>query len=318
MRLDPVTRLARLTPPSTDTVADMVLDTDTYNEIDDQFALGYALLSPERMRVQAVYAAPFLNPRSTSPGDGMAKSHTEILEVFARLGRKPDGMVHRGAERWMKDAGGPVDSPAMQDLIARAMARPADGPPLYVVAIGAPTNVASAIVAQPELASRIVVVWLGGQPTYWHHTSEFNLNQDMPASRTLLDSGVPLVHVPCINVAQKLLTSVAELRQHLGGGGPFSTFLLQRFEEYEAHHQTPQRIQRAGGGVIAYTKEIWDVATIGWLVNPGWCDSVVRPAPTLTDGRTWSHDPHRDMVRELIDLNRDAIFGSMFTKLRGV
>ena len=37
----------------------MVLDTDTYNEVNDQFALVYSLLSPEKMSVKAVYAAPF-------------------------------------------------------------------------------------------------------------------------------------------------------------------------------------------------------------------------------------------------------------------
>ena len=57
----------------------MVLDTDTYNEIDDQFALAYAVLSPERIDLQAVYAAPFKNQRSESPGDGMEKSYQEKL-----------------------------------------------------------------------------------------------------------------------------------------------------------------------------------------------------------------------------------------------
>ena len=32
-------------------VIDVVIDSDTYNEIDDQFAISYALLSPERCRV---------------------------------------------------------------------------------------------------------------------------------------------------------------------------------------------------------------------------------------------------------------------------
>jgi len=40
---------------------DMVLDTDTYNEVDDQFALVYALRSVERLNVQAVYAAPLIH-----------------------------------------------------------------------------------------------------------------------------------------------------------------------------------------------------------------------------------------------------------------
>lgn len=49
----------------------MVLDTDTFNEIDDQFALSLAVLSPDRINLQAVTAAPFLNSRSNDACDGI-------------------------------------------------------------------------------------------------------------------------------------------------------------------------------------------------------------------------------------------------------
>ena len=39
--------------------------------------------------------------------------------------------------------------------------------PLYVVAIGAVTNVISAILMAPEIMERIVVIWLGAHPPYW-------------------------------------------------------------------------------------------------------------------------------------------------------
>ena len=39
--------------------ARVVIDTDAANEIDDQFALAWALLSPAQLHVEAVYAAPF-------------------------------------------------------------------------------------------------------------------------------------------------------------------------------------------------------------------------------------------------------------------
>ena len=45
----------------------MVLDTDTYNEIDDQFALVYALLCPEKLNVEAVFMQPCL-PMTGPPG----------------------------------------------------------------------------------------------------------------------------------------------------------------------------------------------------------------------------------------------------------
>ena len=77
---------------------DMVLDTDTYNEVDDQFALSYALLSPEKLNVQAIYAAPFYNDRSSGPKDGMEKSYDEILRLLDKLGIDPEGRVFKGSE----------------------------------------------------------------------------------------------------------------------------------------------------------------------------------------------------------------------------
>ncbi|MDR1949972.1 MAG: hypothetical protein LBQ38_11320 [Spirochaetaceae bacterium] len=36
----------------------VVIDTDAYNEVDDQFAITWALRSTDRIDVEAVYAAP--------------------------------------------------------------------------------------------------------------------------------------------------------------------------------------------------------------------------------------------------------------------
>ena len=55
-------------------MVDVVLDTDTYNEVDDQFALAYMLCSGDKLNVKGISAAPFHNSRSCGPGDGMEKS----------------------------------------------------------------------------------------------------------------------------------------------------------------------------------------------------------------------------------------------------
>ena len=98
----------------------MVLDTDTYNEIDDQFAIVYALLSPERITCEAIYAAPFHNQRSSGPADGMLRSYAEIGRVLDRLGRAPDGLVHQGSTTWLPALDQPVPSAAVDDLIEGA------------------------------------------------------------------------------------------------------------------------------------------------------------------------------------------------------
>lgn len=54
---------------------DVVLDTDAYNEIDDQFAIAYLLRSKEKLNTKAIYAAPFSSEKSNGPKDGMEKSY---------------------------------------------------------------------------------------------------------------------------------------------------------------------------------------------------------------------------------------------------
>ena len=290
----PEALLRRLAPP--EGRIRMVLDTDTYNEVDDQFALCYALLSPERLDVQAVYAAPFHNERSDGPGDGMEKSYQEILRLLGKLGRSPEDMVFRGSETWMPDEDTPVDSPAARDLIARAQSLP-EGETLYVAAIGAITNVSSAIVMAPEIRERIAVIWLGGQPHGYPTAREFNLSGDIAASRVLFDCGVPLIQVPCMGVASHLLATVPELEAFIKGYNPTCDALVELFSAFTSDH-------------FASAKEIWDVSVIGALVNPAWAPSAVVPAPILSTEGNYSHDPSRHFMREVRWLNRNAIFGT--------
>lgn len=298
-QLDDALRLHQLTPP-TEPVA-MVLDTDTYNEVDDQFAVAYALLAPEKLRVEALYAAPFFNNRSTGPEDGMEKSYDEIVRILGRLDRSPDGFVYKGSRSYLPAKETPVTSEAAEDLIARALA-PRNGP-LYVLAIGAITNVASAILLQPEIIKHIVVVWLGGQPHTWPTAREFNLQQDVPASQVILDSGVPFVHIPCKNVAEHLTTTKAELEAHVAGNGPLADFLYETLCGYHDDH-------------FAWAKVIWDISTVAWLLNSAWVPTVLTHTPWLTDQVTWSQDRGRHLMREAIHCDRNAIFGDLFRRLR--
>jgi len=291
-------RLDRLRPPKGK--ARMVLDTDTYNEIDDQFALVHALLSPEQLSVEAVYAAPFFNSRSTGPADGMEKSYEEILRVLARIGVSPDGFAFRGSAGYLPDRARPCPSDAAQDLVERAL-RAGDAP-LYVVAVGAITNVASAILIEPAIVERIVVVWLGGQPLHWPTAREFNLQQDPHASRLILDCGVPLVHIPCSGVSSHLLTTVPEIERYVEGQGAIGDYLAGIFRAYHADH-------------FAWSKVIWDIAGIAWLLDSSWVPTELVHSPILTDQLTWSVDRSRHFVRFATHVKRDPIFRDLFAKL---
>lgn len=308
--LTPAERVDRLELLAGEDSVDVVVDTDAYNEVDDQFAIAHALRSEHD--VEALYAAPFDNQRSEGPADGMAQSYDEIERVLDRMGLESESRppVSRGAKRFMDHGEDVVDSPAVDDLVERAHAD-REGP-LYVVAIGAATNVASALVADPSIRSEVVVVWLGGTPHGWHTASEFNLSQDVPAARVLFDSGVPLVHVPTVNVSEHVRTTVPELRTLIGGGATdggedgereIGPFLVDRVANYE------------GASGRAWSKVIWDLAATAVLATPGAVETVRVPSPILTDEETWSRDDARHDVRVVRRVDRDAVFADLADRL---
>jgi inosine-uridine nucleoside N-ribohydrolase len=282
----------------------MVLDTDTYNEIDDQFALVYAYLSKEKIQMEAIYAAPFLNNRSSSAGDGMEKSYEEILRLLSMLGKSPGGFAFRGSDRYLEDVSRPVHSEAALDLVKKAMAT-TSGDPLYVVPVGCITNIASAILIEPKIIEKIVVVWLGGNGLDWPHQKEFNLMQDVLAARVVLNSGVPLVIMPCQPVVSHFHTTIPELEYYLKGKSQLSDYLLNMTIEYS-------------GGRDTWSKVIWDVTAVAWLVNPSWMPTNLVHSPILTDQVTFSTDYSRHFIRMATSVNRDAIFRDLFGKIAGM
>lgn len=292
-------RLQRLQPP--EGKIRMVLDTDTYNEIDDQFAVVYSLLSPEKLHVEAIYAAPFFNDRSSSPADGMEKSFDEILRLLERLDVSPGQFVYKGSTGYLTENNAqPFYSDAAMDLVRRAM-EPREKP-LYVAAIGAITNVASAILIEPAIIERIVLVWLGGHALHWPHTKEFNLQQDILASRLIFDCGVPLVHIPCMGVTTHLLTTVSEIERYVQGKGAIGDYLSDIFKAYHADH-------------FAWSKVLWDIATIAYLVNDSWIPTTLVHSPVLSDQLTWSTDTSRHFIRSATFVHRDPIYRDLFHKL---
>lgn len=336
-------RVKKLLPPKGK--IKMVLDTDTYNEVDDQFALSYALRSTERLDVQAVYAAPFSSdffsnlmktdgvkiPMVSDMQEGLELSYQEILKIYRILGIDSAGKVFRGSGSYMKKPGEPVESEAARDLVKRAME--CDGT-LYVAAIGEITNVASAILMEPEIIRKIVIVWLSGQPLDWPHAVEFNLGQDVLASQTILDSGVPLVLVPCMTVASHLTTTSAELNEKLNGksdiGSYLSDIVISQLSPQAADNMLSlfkdtylKGVDDYGESIrdeipfqaMAPSRIIWDISVIGYLVNPNWCPSALAPTPFLTEALKWRQDPGRHLMRLCRFVYRDGIFGDMFHKL---
>lgn len=284
--------------------ARVLLDTDAGNYYDDQFALAYAALSHDSVEIDAVYAAPFANSRVPDPAEGMERSYEEIERVLGVLRLNRRVPVLQGARRWMGPSARPVRSPAAEDIVERVMfgRQPID----YVVAVGAATNLASALLLEPGMATETTLVWLGGTPHDFPSASEFNLEQDPLAARKLFDSGARFMHVPAAGVAENLRASRNELEERMSGRSAVGDFLLDRVD----------RFFDVGSDGASKTLPVWDMAPIAWLVNPDWVQSRVRPGPALSDSLTWLHSPYRHRIRSALRVLRDEIFTDFFRKIQ--
>jgi hypothetical protein len=333
----------------------LIIDTDTNNEIDDQFAVAWALMSQDILEIEGIFAAPFSfamyqqpllrahdarlasrttgaadNPTSAfedwldgleaagtdphdipfpGPAEGMESSYKEILTVFEKMGIDPAGQVYRGSDRFLASPNEPVHSPAVDHLIKRAL-EPSDRP-LYVAAIGAITNVASALLIEPEIIHNMVVVWTASFPSNVNlQTQSLNLEQDMLASQILFDCGVPLVYLPGHHVGAQLRISLPEMETWVKGQGAIGDYLHWLFTHNPIHYQ------RGIVGHFARTWIMWDLINFGWLLNPKWVPSALVPTPSLSDDKYWQHDqPGRPFMREAHGVNRDAIFRDFLAKL---
>lgn len=290
-----------------DGVLDVVLDTDAYNEIDDQFAISLLLRSPERVSIQAFYAAPFFNEKSSGPKDGMEKSYDEILKLLELAGEERyRSVTFKGSERYLPDEKTAVDSPAARDLAERAMKYTPEHP-LYVLAIGAITNIASAMIMKPEIADRIVLVWLGGNAYFWPNTREFNMLQDVAAARVVFDSRTALVQLPCMGVVTNLRTTEPELRYWLKGKNPLADYLAENtIREADAY---------AAGK--PWSRVIWDISTVFWLLDRDdtYMKTRIVPTPIPEYDDRYAFDENRHPLCYVWDIDRDQVFEHLFSKL---
>lgn len=282
--------------------ADVLIDTDIANELDDQYALAMALMAREAIDLRAITIAPFIHHPGDSPREGMIAGISEAkhqLECF----NAADIPVMPGAERFLDSAATPVDSPAVRKIIELAHETARAGRRLYVIGIAAATNIASALLIDPELNAIVTVVWLGGHAPWCRNAAEFNLLQDVTASRILLESGVPLVLVPCHGVAELLGTSLYELRQLTAGTGAAGRFLYNRAFEVMNGNFSAHRI-------------LWDVATVALFVTPDSLLTTVEPTPELDEKFRFHPGTGTGRTRMVRYLYRDEIFEKLFGRLK--
>ncbi len=289
-----------------DRVKKVILDTDTDNEVDDQFALAYAI-GADKVDLLSVNAAPFSHPeRNIDHKMGADASYVEIGRVLSAYQKDCAIPYFRGAEKPIdQNDGKPVDSPAARNIIETALA---SDEPIYVLGIGAGTNIASALMMEPAIKEKIVVIWLCANELHCENVYEYNLDQDFAAGKYILDSGVPFIMCPAWNVTGVLWVNMWTIKEKIAGVSPLCELLWQLINQVYYWVGRPE----------GYGRTLWDIASVAILQVPEYAHLKVITAPIFTDDHKFAFDDSRHKIIYLEKLDRDEIYEDLWKTLRSI
>ena len=281
----------------------VIIDTDAKNEADDQFAIVHALLSPS-LEVRGLIPAHFGSSRSNR---SMEESREEIDLLLDLMDLQGKVTVANGAPYAVPDERTPQDSPGARLIVAESrLATPED--PLFVAFLGPLTDMASAILLDPELVRRpVVVIWIGGVGYGGVETYpgvEFNLGNDIAAANVVFDSGITVWQVPS-NVYSQVSVSYAELEAEIGGTSALADYLIRQMVEWNATYH-PEPIE---------SRSLGDSPAVSLMLFPR--GGTFRRVPAPRFGREGHYLPgsgHPIRVVEAVDVR--FLIGDMFAKIR--
>lgn len=276
----------------------VILDTDTYNECDDQFALSYMLKSQDIFNIEAITVAPYSHKeRNETVISGREKSYNEILKICKWLNFNTINKVFKGAEDYICNGYNETND-AVNKIIEIAL----KNNKTYIMAIGAITNVALAIKQEPKIIDKIEIVWLGGHSLLQNNNLEFNFRQDINAVKIVFDSKVKLTIIPCKNVASNLRTSIYELNHYLKDKNELCNYLIERFYN-DGYHGIQER------------RVIWDISVIAYMLNKDWFTSEAINCPNIKEDTSYelTTNNHKITMINYIDVNK--VYNDLFKKL---
>ncbi|MFT3888173.1 MAG: nucleoside hydrolase [Arachnia sp.] len=307
----------RPTPPH----ARIIIDNDFAGDPDDLFQLVHHLLSPS-VEIRAVVCS-HLRPGDpwAVTDDSAADAYAVAADVFARMGLASTEVLVKGAAEALASTSEPRDSEAARRIVAEAMRDDADTP-LFYVAGGGLTDLASAYLLEPRIAERLILVWLGGPehdglgtPPPGAMPIEYNLLIDVTAGQVLFDAqALEIWQIPRDTYRQSMI-SEAELRRRVAATGPLGRYLHDEVRGVvtmvAAHGMRPSECYILGDTGLVLVTALRSV----FEADSASSRHVLKPTPQLTAEGAYRPMPGTRPMRVYTQLDTRLMFEDFFCKL---
>lgn len=242
----------------------VLIDSDSGNEIDNLFAVSRALISP-KLNIVGLTSSHW--EFAEHAGDSSLEVSQQLNEELLMLFNKSSIPHPRGAEKALKYGNElqPRKSPAAK-LIIREAHKMDKNKKLNVVTLGALTNVASAIMMDPEIIPRIRIYMTGlkyDPKTKTWNKNEFNARNDLDAVDYILNTSGLEIHIMTATTSEVLVFDKEETLEYFDNKGKAWEFLVNKWnEKYPSYDEWI----------------MWDLAIIEALIDP----ELAKKEETLT------------------------------------
>ena len=266
----------------------VILDTDIGNSWDDQFALVYLLKNDEMFNIEAITIAPFRHNEKESIIDNQELSYNEIIKISNLVNKDVNDKIYKFGE-----------NEATKKIIEVAK----KNEKTYILAIGALTNIYSAIEKDISIIDKIEVIWLGGNSIEYGNNEEFNFMQDTNATLKLINSNVKMTIIPARNVAIDLMININELKNRMNMNSKISDYLCNKFVNDNFYGIKTQRV-------------IWDISVIAYLINKDWFKTKNLKGLSLSDDLKYYIDSNRPTKTIIEKIDSKKIYDNLFEVLK--
>lgn len=293
----------------------VIIDNDFAGDPDGLYALAH-LMNSTSVDVKAIVCSHlhegenWSEPGAAAPASGMK----EVRKLQEVMQCDWSDITLLGSDEALADVNTPAASDGARRIVEEALRHNSDDP-LFVLSGGGLTEIASAWLLNPDIETRIVLIWIGGEeypgtiPTP-REDAEYNTTIDVHAAQVVFNkSNIPVWQVPR-NAYRQCLVSNAILAQRLGGSmtGRYLNAKLSRFigpdKAAEAYVLGDNPLV-----LLSALRSNWepDASSSGYE----W-----RDRPTVLDNGRFLFGTNETKVRVYRSLDAYLLFEDMFAKLK--
>ena len=276
----------------------VILDTDLKNEVDDQFAMVHAILT-QSFDLRGIIPAHFGDEKSLH---SQQDSYDEAMLILEKMDLVNQVKIVNGAPHKIPDVHTPVDCDGARFIIEEAMKE--DERPLYIATLGPLTDIASAILLEPEICSRnVTIIWIGGGD-YPTGGREYNLHNDIDAANAVFASNINVWQIPK-NVYRMMAVTYAELWKKVHPYGEIGKYLAENVVEFNNSSVTKPAEYRVLG----------DSPAIGVILFDDCGRWSYQPAPGFDENMNYIHHGKYRPIRVYENVDPRFILEDFYAKL---